>query len=300
MIGGRRGPSRVSRRRTVEEDDGHAMDDMTMGALDAHAWAASLWRALTRLGEAQILLPAFIAGVAWLLFLARSQPEITSGTVGRIGSGTLAGDPARAAAVRWLAGIVAGTLLTTASKVAFLGFGIGWAALDFTGVSGHAMYASAILPVLAALVAGRVGAACGWLVAVGVMVSRIEVHAHSWSEVLVGTLVGTAIASATLARLLGPRSVLLAPWWLPLLLAAWLTVVPWRAPPSRAHDAVVRLSLWLSGREVPYTRADMLRDARRDRERDREAARGAAPAPFAGTGPALPGSAALPVPGDFS
>jgi hypothetical protein len=196
------------------------------------------------------------------VFLARSQPEITSGTIGRIGSGTVAGDPAREAAIRWSVGIAVGTLLTTTSKIAFIGFGLGWPALDFTGVSGHAMYASAVLPVLAALVAGRAGAATGWLVALGVMVSRIEVHAHSWSEVLVGTVLGTAIASAALSKLLGPRSVLLAPWWLPLLLASWLTVLPWRAPPSRAHDAVVRLSLWLSGREVPYTRADMWRDAR--------------------------------------
>ena len=37
---------------------------------------------------------------------------------------------------------------TTASKVAFIGWGLGLSALDFTGISGHAMIASAVYPLL--------------------------------------------------------------------------------------------------------------------------------------------------------
>src|SRR5476651_1130096 len=106
------------------------------------------WVAVTRMGEAQILLPAFVAGALWLAF---ARP---AGARGRVADGNAhAHDhPARGAALRWVAGIFATTFVTTASKVAFLGFGIGIAALDFTGFSGHSMYATAILPVLGAVV----------------------------------------------------------------------------------------------------------------------------------------------------
>lgn len=220
------------------------------------------WFALTRLGEAQVLLPAWLAGLAWLAFLSRSRPAVASGTIGRLGSGTVAGDTAREAAWRWLVGLVAGTAVTTASKVAFIGYGIGSAALDFTGFSGHSMYSAAILPVLAALVAGRTGAACGFVLAALVMVSRVAVHAHSWSEALAGSALGAAIAGWALQRLLVPRRAVRVPPWLPLLLACWLALLPWRAPPSRTHEWVTRLSLWLSDRPFPYTRAQMMFEAR--------------------------------------
>src|SRR5476649_1061088 len=115
------------------------------------------WLAVTRLCEAQILLPAFVAGALWL---ALARP---AGARGRLAQGNAhAHDhPARTSAWRWVAGIFATTVATTISKVGFLGFGYGIAALDFTGFSGHSMYAWSILPVLAALVAGRFGVAVG-------------------------------------------------------------------------------------------------------------------------------------------
>ncbi len=228
------------------------------------------WHAITRLGEAQILLPAFLAGVAWLVFLSRGRQQIVSGTIGLarrrgphahaaiLGSATVGGLPARDAAARWAAGLAAGTLVTTASKIAFIGYGVGSALLDFTGFSGHSMYAAAVLPVLAALVGGRAGAACGTVLALVIMTSRVRIGAHSWSEAIGGATLGLAIAGWTLSRYLAPPGAARAPWWLPLLLAGWLTLLPMRAPPSRTHDWVVRLSLWLSDRPVPYTRQQML------------------------------------------
>jgi membrane-associated phospholipid phosphatase len=211
-----------------------------------------LWAAVTRLGEAQILLPAFAAGTLWLAF--------APGASRRAGAdGTPEADPpSRDSARAWVAGIVAATGLTTASKVAFLGFGIGSIALDFTGFSGHSMYAMAILPVLAALVAGARGAALGVLLALAVLVSRVELNAHSWSEALSGALLGAAVAGWTLARYLRRPGALRAPWWLPLGLAAWLTLLPWRAPPAHAHQMVVAMSLWLADRNEPYTRHELL------------------------------------------
>ncbi len=212
------------------------------------------WAAVTRLGEAQILLPAFMAGALWLAF---ARP---AGARGRVAEGNAhAHDhPARDSAWRWIVAICATTLVTTVSKIAFLGYGYGWAALDFTGFSGHSMFSTSILPVLGAIVAGRRGAVGGVLLAVLVMFSRVSLSAHSWSEALSGMVLGLAAAGWTLSLYLEHPGAVRAPWWLPLLLVAWLTLLPWRAPPSRTHDLVVSVSLKLSGRTRPYTRFELL------------------------------------------
>jgi len=210
------------------------------------------WFAITRLGESEILLPAFMAGALWL---ALAHPALARGAAW---GGDARAHPVRTEAWRWLAGIVAGTAITTVSKIAFLGFGIGSAALDFTGFSGHSMYSMAVLPVLFAIVFGRGGAFTGTALALLVMVSRVMTGAHSWSEALSGALIGAGIAGWTLALYLRHPSAVRAPWWLPVALAAWLVFVPWRAPPSHTHQLVVALSLKLSGRTQPYTRHELL------------------------------------------
>ena len=81
------------------------------------------WRSLTRLGEAQVLLPAAL--LTALAVLRRPQ--------------------ARPLAAWWLLLLSAAALLTTATKVAFFGWGVGWPELNFTGVSGHTMFAAAVI-----------------------------------------------------------------------------------------------------------------------------------------------------------
>ena len=218
------------------------------------------WFAVTRFGEAQILLPACAAALLWLV--AVRGPAARRADV----------HPGRAAAWRWGAGLFGTTLLTTASKVAFLGFGLGWAALNFTGFSGHAMFSAAVLPMLAALVAGRAGAVLGAALALLVMVSRVHVGAHSWSEALSGGALGAAVSAWALAAWFAPHGDVRPPPWLLLLLAVWLTVLPIQAPPARTHDTVVRLSLWLSGRSQPHTRRQMLVEAMRAQAQESDAA----------------------------
>jgi membrane-associated phospholipid phosphatase len=212
------------------------------------------WFAVTRLGEAQILLPAFLAGALWLAF---ARP---AGARHRVAQGNAhAHDhPARRSALRWVAAVVATTAVVTASKVAFLGYGLGIAALDFTGFSGHSMYATAILPVLAALVAGRRGAIVGALLALLITWSRVTLGAHSWSEAISGLVLGAAAAGWTLADYLAHPGAVRAPWWLPLVLVAWLTLLPFKAPPSRTHSLVVSIALKMSGHHRPYTRFELL------------------------------------------
>jgi membrane-associated phospholipid phosphatase len=214
-----------------------------------------MWAAVTRLGEAEILLPAFVFGAAWLAF---ARPR-AGGRLAFAGIAASAGraDSSREAALAWISGVVAATALTTASKIAFLGFGVGSAALDFTGFSGHSMYAMAILPMLAAILWGARGALLGVVLALVVLVSRVEVGAHSWSEALSGAVLGGAVAWWALSVYLRQAGAARIPLWLPVVLAAWLTVLPWRAPPSRTHQVVVAVSLWLSDRSQPYTRHEL-------------------------------------------
>lgn len=207
--------------------------------------AALGWHIVTRLGEAQILLPAMAAVCAWLAWRGRAT---------------------RLAGV-WLAATAAAALLTTASKVAFIGFGWGVPALDFTGFSGHAMFAAAVWPPLLRLAlardgptspAARAGWWLGWALAVLVAVSRVQVQAHSWSEVLTGFALGAAAALATGAALRQGRWP--APrWWtaLPVALLGWSALTVSAAPPSRSHDAVTHLALAISGHRAPFHRSHL-------------------------------------------
>lgn len=199
--------------------------------------AAAAWLQLTRLGEAQILLPAMAVALLWL---AR-QPE------------------GRRLAGHWALGTGLTALLTTATKVAFIGFGIGIAALDFTGISGHAMFAAAVLPVLLRVAAAPASAAArrrvitaGYLLAAGVAVSRVVVQAHSWSEVVCGFALGAA-ASAWALRA-GHWPALNLARWVPGLLAGWALVAVIGAPPSQTHGLVTQLALAVSGRSQPFER----------------------------------------------
>ncbi|MGS0754580.1 hypothetical protein ACVBEH_07590 [Roseateles sp. GG27B] len=78
--------------------------------------SSSFWLLLTRLGEAQILFPLAAAAAAWLWLRAEQA------TLAR----------------RWVLCLCLSTALTTASKLAFIGWGLGWAA-RFHRHSGHAM-----------------------------------------------------------------------------------------------------------------------------------------------------------------
>jgi membrane-associated phospholipid phosphatase len=203
--------------------------------------ASEFWHLVTRLGEAQILLPAALMLCWWLARRAEARPLVQ----------------------RWLQGVALAALVTTATKVAFMGWGIGSAALNFTGISGHAMFAAAIYPPLLYLVAGTHGAAwqrAGWLAGCGVAlligVSRVMVGAHSASEVAAGLLVGGTVSASALWMAQARQASM--PLWLPACVAVWLALTPVHAPASTTHDMVTRLALTLSGRQQPHTRWEML------------------------------------------
>jgi len=204
---------------------------------------------LTRFGEAGIVLPVVVALALWLVLASRSTRPASS----------------------WLAPLGVAVIVTTASKVAFIGWGVGIAALDFTGFSGHAMFAAAVYPMLAHALtahwrdAGRrrdvllaLGAAYAF--AALIAASRVRVGAHSVSEAAAGFALG-ALASASALWLAGHAQQRLPALWAGLGLAAWFGVMPIQAAPSQTHGMVTRLALELSGRELPFRREDLHRAA---------------------------------------
>lgn len=204
------------------------------------------WHSLTRLGEALILLPAALLLMVWLVRVHDTRKALC-----------------------WLGAVIVAAFLTTVTKIAFLGWGVGIAAFDFTGVSGHTMFAAAIYPLLARTAVGtskrhwqQLATAGGVLLALLIGVSRVMVHAHSWSEVIAGLAVGfgaTAVAMM-LARVPHSRP----PRWVLACVALWLAAMPATAPASPTHGLVIRLALALSGRDVPYTREDLHRTSREE------------------------------------
>ncbi|MDE1950077.1 MAG: phosphatase PAP2 family protein, partial [Burkholderiales bacterium] len=171
--------------------------------------SARAWLLFTRVGEAQMLLPAMAAALAWLWL----SPE------------------SRALAKAWVGAGLLVTAVTTASKVGFIGYELGAAAIDFTGFSGHSMFAALILPVLARIAAGRAAApwpriavALGYALAAAIAYSRIVTQAHSTSEAWSGLALGGAASAWSLLATRAPGAG--PPAWLLAVLLAWMLAMP--------------------------------------------------------------------------
>jgi membrane-associated phospholipid phosphatase len=197
------------------------------------------WMFVTRWGNALLLLPA----ASWISLRLWAGGE-------------------RALARRWTMAFGGAVLLVFATKVAFLGWGIGSRALDFTGISGHSMLAASVLPMFAWwLVQDRDDAtrrrviAGSALFAIAVGLSRVLLSAHSASEVVAGLALGLAIAGVSIPRrrVAGDHVRLR---WLVLFLMGFGSLSS-IGDADDAHGLVVRLALAWSGRDAPFTR-DML------------------------------------------
>ncbi|MFT4190800.1 MAG: phosphatase [Comamonas sp.] len=206
------------------------------GAFSMHA----LWTLLSALGNSKWLLPAAV-----LLVLFSGPQRWVLGA-------------------RWLGAVACVSLLVLASKLAFMGWGVGSHRLDFTGFSGHATLSAAIYPVALGLLAGPrwrgLGIAAGVLLALAISYSRLPLHAHSVSEVVSGSILGL-MASVWFYQ--GG----LAPMRAPLLACGAAVVVAAAAsqnvmPGVATHDIVMRLAQSMSGRDVLYDRA-WLRQSRK-------------------------------------
>lgn len=204
--------------------------------------AFSFWHVITRLGEAQLLVPAAL----WACLALLNQPD------------------SRLVGVRWLQALVVAAGLTLLSKIAFIGWGLGSATFNFTGISGHAMFAAAIYPLLTATLIGRLPApwqratvVLSFVLVLLVGVSRVMVMAHSVSEVVAGFVVGSAVVAYAVGYIGLPRIKL--NFYVPLILALWLLLTPLQMPQVPTHSMVTHLALLLSGHAKAHTRIDLLR-----------------------------------------
>jgi membrane-associated phospholipid phosphatase len=131
--------------------------------------------------------------------------------------------------------------------------------MKFGGLSGHSMRACAVFPVAFYLAfhnaeerTRRFATMGGVVLALLVSASRVPVLAHSWSEVVLGAVVGLAVSAAFISIAHSPRPLqfgrVLAGVALPVLL-----VVP-HAEPLPTERWMTRLALYLSGHEKPFER----------------------------------------------
>ena len=89
--------------------------------------------------------------------------------------------------------------IVCASKLAFMGWGLGIRELDYTGFSGHSALSAAFWPIFLWLLSARFSVGLrkaavitGYVLAAVVGYSRLVIHAHSVSEVIAGLLLGAA------------------------------------------------------------------------------------------------------------
>lgn len=196
-----------------------------------------LWHFLSMMGSLAVTGPIGIAIMAWLL----------TGRTWRL-------------AIVWALVYGAGMTLVVITKMAFMGWGIGVASVEFAGFSGHAMRASAIYPVLTFLLSrwapswGRhMGVAIGVVLAAMISISRIYVGGHTPSEAYAGCLLGLAVAFAFIWYASAERELALSRV-LVMLCVPIMLVAP-QVKPIPAELWITKAALYLSGRDYPYTRA---------------------------------------------
>ncbi|MCI1112903.1 phosphatase PAP2 family protein [Stenotrophomonas maltophilia] len=188
---------------------------------------SDVWRTLSALGDSRWLLPM---ALVLLITLPRADARLKW---------------------RWLLAIAVTAGVTLASKLAFMGWGIGIKSVHFTGFSGHAAMSSVIYPVVGALLAGtsklprRIGLVIGVLLATAIAWTRIPLHAHSLSEVIAGLMLGLGCSTWAM-HTAGPSSRPNAVAAAAAVLAGM--VLPLALPDVHTHQLVIALAKLISGR----------------------------------------------------
>lgn len=202
------------------------------------------WQWVSFFGDSTVLLPS-AAAVFMVLFLRRPSRQIA-----------------------WQWGLLFGITgaIVSASKLAFMGWGIGIRELDFTGFSGHTALSTAFWPIFLWLLCARgsialrrIAMVMGYLLAGLVGYSRLAIHAHSPSEVIAGLLLG-AIGSALFLLLQRNSSRVVdaqLSWGGVLSLIIIPIVLLNTGAKAPTHSLLGEIAVKLGPLEKPFTRADM-------------------------------------------
>lgn len=162
-------------------------------------------------------------------------------------------------ALLWAMLFIGGLALVAATKIAFIGWGIGIRSIDFAGFSGHSMRATAIAPVFCYLMlqkapatARMLGVFLGIVIGVLIGISRIVLHAHSLSETVAGCILGGIVSLAFIWILSRSQQFELTRPLAAFCLIA-LVLLPY-AEPAPTQRLIVDISLHLSGNDQPFVR----------------------------------------------
>ncbi|MDN2705738.1 phosphatase PAP2 family protein [Janthinobacterium sp. SUN100] len=197
------------------------------------------WNGISFAADMSVMGPAGVAIALWLL-VSRQWRLVLSWSL-------------------WYGG---GLVLVVLSKLAFMSWGVGSSALDFTGFSGHAMRAGAVFPVLMYVLLQRAaprwrhaGVLVGVAFAVLVAISRVVVHAHSVSEAVSGCVLGLALALGFMWSARGAVNIAVSH---ALALASLVLMVglSFKAEPMPTEQWLQKLALALSGHERVFSRED--------------------------------------------
>jgi hypothetical protein len=195
-----------------------------------------LWMALTALGGVTVTGPLGVAVAVWLL----------AGRSWRL-------------SLNWMVLFCGGMALVVITKLLWYGWGIGIEAWQFSGLSGHAMRATAVYPVVFFLafrnmqpLYANLGTAAGVLLAFLISYSRLPVHAHSVSEVVLGGAVGYAVAAGFIVGVRGERPAIVTDLLLALCIP--LVVIMPFTKPAPAERWIKQVAMYLSGND-PVERA---------------------------------------------
>ena len=160
-------------------------------------------------------------------------------------------------ALRWSLSFGTAVLMVGSSKIAFLGWGTGMAALEFKAISGHATVVAALYPMVGWVllvrqgpVAARVALAGGMTLAAMIAALLVIDNEHSSAEAVSGWLLGAAVSLAGVAWSGDLRTArpLTGVWWsLPVF-----TIGAWLMQFASVGDWMVRLALALSGNSHPH------------------------------------------------
>lgn len=156
----------------------------------------------------------------------------------------------------WCLLLVIGTILVVATKIAYIGWGIGICPLDFKGLSGHAMRATAIIPVACYLIFhGRpamirmYGILLGITLGLVVVISRLVLHFHSTSEAVAGAALGIVVSLSMIEMLrAAPRLEFTRPF---IAFSLLVVLVAPQVEPIPTQRWMVELGFYLSGRKMP-------------------------------------------------
>ena len=198
-----------------------------------------LWHALAAFGDSSVLLPC--GALVALVLLPRISTRKLCGA--------------------WLALLVGTGAIVAATKVLYMGWGFGLASVDFTGLSGHAALSFLVWPVTFFLFFGQartaraLAAAAATALAAAVSVSRLQTHAHSVSEVVLGGILGGGISSFYLVHYRRILQTVAPRRWLAVILAVPLVIGYVHAAPT--ESILAALARALSGHSYVYTRADL-------------------------------------------